>query len=172
MRAFAAIALAGVSMAVDTATLNALMQVPKFGHQNSNNNDSDIKRVFPDFANDYRKGMERQPTPEEERMGRELIPIAVRNRQAAIKDPVLAKRPRVREFPLSYAYEPIEHPDRVYESPVFLVDPKFTEKTPDDQMQCFMSNDYSGWNQPVSVSRFPILSKEVMHFFHVGPTCT
>ena len=45
-------AVVGLTQAVDTATLAALMQQAPFSFQNSNQlPDSDIKRQFPNFAN-------------------------------------------------------------------------------------------------------------------------
>ena len=50
---------------------------------NSNRNDSDLRRQFPDFASPFRKGEMRPMEQPELRMGDELIPLAVRNAKKA-----------------------------------------------------------------------------------------
>ena len=166
--------LAGVTMAVDTATLAKLMQQAPFSFQNSNDpQDSDIKRELPNFANPARQNDVRPPLEEEERTGDELIPKAVRNKQAAIKDPVLALQPQVKPlFPGSRDMEPIDPKNKKFKSPVFLVDPKFTKEMKDDDKMLFEDNDHGGFKQPVVQSTWPIIRTEVQKFFHVGPGCT
>jgi len=143
-----------------------------FDHLNSNTNDSDIKRDFPTFASPYNKyNTERKPAPEEEIP--QGLTVKQKNALAAEKDPILAKRPDVRPlFPGSSDYEPIDHSGKVFKSPVFLVDPKFTKDLPKEEKTLFTDNDHGGWKQPVSQSAWPLISDEVQSFFGVGPDCT
>ena len=175
---------AGVTSAVSTETLSALMQRASFSapggqydHNNpygqTSNNDSDLKREVPDFAAPQNKGKERAFEEAEHRTGDELIPLSVRNARAAIKDPILAKQPDVRPlFEGSFDMEPIDYTNKVFQSPVFLVDPMFTEGKKGDENQLFIDNDFGGWKRPVNPSRWPIIGSEVHGFFGVGPDCT
>lgn len=96
------------------------------------------------------------------REGDELIPRAERRRRAAERDPVLAKMPDVRPFHLSPRdFEPIDPNNKKFKSPVFLVDPMFTEDMKDEEMVVFRDNDWAGWKQPLVHSRFPFIRKEV-----------
>jgi hypothetical protein len=153
MKSTAVIAtLASVSTAVSTETVSALMQYASFGNpyererfggdnpfgQNSNFNDRDLKRQKPDFANPNRKGDEREKDVEPFLEGEELIPIAVRNAQAAIRDPILAKEPELRPlFNGSYDLEPLDYSNKKFLSPVFLVDPMFTMGMEGEKNQLF-----------------------------------
>ena len=88
-------AVVGLTQAVDTATLAALMQQAPFSFQNSNQlPDSDIKRQFPNFANPADQNTPRPPA-EEKSLPDDYVPKAVKAKQAAIKDPILAKQPKV-----------------------------------------------------------------------------
>ena len=59
--------------------------------------------------------------------------------------------------------EPIypEGVERTFQSPVFLVDPMFTEDKKDEEIEVFRGNDHAGWKQPAKPSKFPIVRKEV-----------
>ena len=185
---FAIATLAGVSSAVSTETMSALMQHASFGGigrgerfggvqnpfgQNSNVNDSDIRRQNPDFANPARKG-EVRPLDDDPHLEDDYVPLAVRNAQAAIKDPILARQPDVRPlYEGSYDMEPIDYSNKKFLSPVFLVDPMFTMGSEDkDKNQLFIDNDFGGWKRPVNPSKWPIISNAVQDFFGVGPDCT
>lgn len=172
-------------MAVSTESLSALMQqgfgtsnIPnRFLGRNSNEaRDPDLKRTNPNFADDRRKLDDvttRPPDVDPSLEGDELIPLAVRKRQAAIKDPVLAQQPSVRPlYTGSRDMEPVDPSNKVFKSPVFLVDPKFTENMDAEEMTFFTSNDHGGHNKPIVQSQYPIVHKEIMNFFHVGPDCT
>ena len=107
------------------------------------------------------------------REGDELIPRAERRRRAAERDPVLAKMPDVRPFHLSPRdFEPIDPKNKKFKSPVFLVDPMFTEDMKDEEMVVFRDNDWAGWKQPLVHSRFPFIRKEVQKFFEVKEDCS
>ena len=174
--------LVGVSSAVSTETLSAIMQhgnyqhnhpgIVPFEHQNSNDNDSDIKRDFPGFASyENKRYAVRKPAPEEEDTNK--LTVMQRNELAARKDPVLAKRPDVKPlYPGSTDYEPIDPSNKKFKSPVFLVDPKFTKDLPKEEKTLFTDNDHGGWRQPVSASKWPLICDEVQQFFGVGPDCT
>lgn len=160
--------LVGVSSAVSTETLSAIMQHGQFRHNhsgavpfehlNSNTNDSDIKRDFPGFASYENKRFgERRPAPEEEFT--EKLTVKQRNALAAEKDPVLALRPNVRPlFPGSHDFEPIDPSNKKFKSPVFLVDPKFTKDLKPEEKVLFTDNDHGGWRQPVSQSVWPLIN--------------
>lgn len=180
--------LAGVSSAVSTETLSALMQHANFGRApigprerfdetkpfgQTSNTDSDIKRQFPKFANPHNNDRARKPEVPEHLEGEELIPLAVRNARAAIRDPVLAKQPEVRPlYEGSYDMEPIDFSNKKFLSPVFLVDPMFTMGKTGDENQLFIDNDFGGYKRPVNPSKWPIIGNEVQSFFGVGPDCT
>ena len=131
MKASLVATLIGVSSAVSTETLSALMQHANFGRQRlepervrydhlnpfgqTSNNDSDIKTQFPDFAAPQNKGAKRAVEVAEHLEGDELIPKKVRNAQAAIKDEVLAKIPDVRPlFRGSRDMEPIDYSNKKF----------------------------------------------------------
>lgn len=159
-------------MAVESEVLSAVMQRASFGYngipQNSNFNDYDIKRQVPEFA--ARAG--RSNTAEFEK-NTEKLPVKKRNELKAVKDPVLAKRPDVKPlFHGSKDYEPIDHSKKVFKSPVFLVDPKFTEELEEEEQTCFRDNDFGGWRVPVNPSRWPYVRFEVQDYFKVGPNCS
>ena len=76
---------------------------------------------------------------------------------AAIKDPILALKPKVRElFKGSGIMEPIMDPVREAEMipPIFLTDPKFTGK--DDGMMRHSSNDCAG-GSPLVTYKWPLV---------------
>ena len=185
MKSSALAIIAGVTSAVSTETLSALMQHASFGepqrerydHLNpfgqTSNNDSDLKRQFPKFANPFQNDRARQEEEPEHLEGEELIPLKVRNARAAIKDPVLAKQPDVRPlYKGSYDMEPIDYSNKKFLSPVFLVDPMFTMGKSGDEDQLFKDNDFGGYKRPVNPSKWPIIGNEVQGFFGVGPDCT
>ena len=60
------------------------------GRNSNSQEDPDLKRVRPDFADPARKGEVRPPDDDPFLEGDALIPKAVRVAQAAIKDPVIA----------------------------------------------------------------------------------
>lgn len=85
---------------------------------------------------------------------------------------MLAKRPDVK--PLFYGskdYEPIDYTKKKFKSPVFLVDPKFTDELKDEEKTCFLDNDFGGWRVPVNPSKWPYVKFEVQDYFKVGPNC-
>lgn len=57
---------------------------------------------------------------------------------------------------------------KAFLSPVFLVDPMYTEFKKDEDIQVFRDNDFGGWEQPRIQSRFPLIRKEVQKYFGVG----
>ena len=63
-------------------------------------------------------------------MGDELILKSEIIRRASEKDPVLAQTPRAKLLPVmnNFGYEPIDPNEKVFLSPVFLVDPMFTNE--------------------------------------------
>jgi len=100
---------------------------------------------------------------------------AQRNAKAAERDPVLIpKIPNVRPLMpgMKDAWEPVQPEGTKMQSPVFLVDPVFTKKVKEEKRIRFNANDHGGFNQPVSVSAWPIIREEVQDFFAVGPDCT
>ena len=170
-------------MAVSTETISALMQgfgtnngPNRFLGRNSNEaRDPDLKRTNPNFADDRRKLADpatRPPDVDPSLEGDELIPLAVRRRQAAIKDPVLAVKPEVRPlFDGEEIMEPIDPNNKVFQSPVFLVDPNFTKNLKNEDKVLFTDNDLGGHKEPIVQSKFPIVHEDIMNFFHVGPDC-
>ena len=161
--------LATSSSALSAETLSAIMQHAAFSspdeekrerydHNNpygqTSNNDSDHKRELPDFASPANKGKERPFEEAEHIEGDELLPIAVRNARAAIKDPVLAKMPQVKPYNGRMdMMEPIVPADYKKLSPVFLTDPFFTEgKAGGDGSQLFVDHNFGGHKRPVSPS--------------------
>lgn len=164
---------------MSSETLGALMQQASFGRvrfdntnpfgQNSNFDNSDINRQFPDFAAPQNKG---RPRPEEipDHLPDDYVPLKVRNAQAAIRDDYIAKIPDVRPlFRGSYIQEPIDN--KKYLAPVFLVEPEFTERQ-GGKSAVFKDNDFGGFRLPVAPSKWPIIVKEVQDFFNVGPDCS
>lgn len=170
--------LAGVSMAVDTATLSALMQwgtfplnnplQAPFSNQNSNTDPVDIKRQNPDFASPFNNGP-RQPVLEENRL-MDGLTAAQRKAQAAIKDPSLGHLPQVRQL-FADVWEPIDPQNKRFVSPVFIVDPEFNGEQFDWNKGLFRDNDHGGWRQPVAQSHFPFVQSEVRQYFGVVETC-
>ena len=116
---------------------------------------------MPDFASPFRKGEKRPPPMEEVRTGEELIPAAERRRRAAIRDPVLALKPKaVPFFGNKRDYVPLGDPPKV--SPVFLVSPLFRDKMKDSPHKSFFTNHYfAGHNQPIQHSQWPIIDTMV-----------
>ena len=74
---------------------------------NSNRNDNDLRRQFPDFASPFRKGEMRPMEQPDLRMGEELIPLAQRQAAKAVKDPVLAIAPRAHYNEKAQGMEPL-----------------------------------------------------------------
>ena len=128
---------------------------------------------MPDFADPARKGNKRGILPEEERMGDELIPKKVRDAKAAKKDDILATIPDVRPLEASpHDHEPIDPKNKVFKSPVFLVDPKFTMDMKEEDRVDFHGHDFGGHKQPHVDPKWPIVQKEVKSFFGVGDDCS
>ena len=154
---------------------NFEVDVPKTLGQNSNSpQDSGIKRRNGDFANPNSKGNVR-PVLVEEEVQPDHIPKAVRKRQAAIKDPVMAIRPDVRAFSVGdgeVMWMPVEPDYKPMKSPVFLVDPRFTKKMAPKEKVLFEGNDYGGHHQPLVGSVWPIIGSQVQDFFGVGASCS
>ena len=106
---------------------------------------------MPDFASPFRKGEKRPPPMEEVRTGDELIPAAERRRRAAIRDPVLALKPKaVPFFGNKRDYVPLIDTRKV--SPVFLVSPLFRDKMDDQHKSFFTNHFFGGHKQPVQHS--------------------
>ena len=81
--------------------------------------------------------------------------------------------PAVKPFSLSPRdFEPIDPNNKKFKSPVFIVDPMFTEEMKDEEIVVFRDNDWAGWKQPLVHSRFPFLRKEVQKFFTVNEDCS
>lgn len=71
-------------------------------------------------------------------------------------------KPKTRELiPGSGIFEPIEENYMKYPAPIFLVDPKFTEKMKEEEKVLFEDHDFGGFQEPVVSSKFPIVSKDV-----------
>ena len=98
---------------------------------------------------------------------------AQRNAKAAIKDPHFGIMPQYELFHMNQKDRvPVEAKPKAFLSPVFLVDPMFTADKKDEEIVVFRDNDFAGWKQPISQSKFPIIRKEVQKFFMVGEDCT
>ena len=81
--------------------------------------------------------------------------------------------PKVKPFALDpTAKEPIDPTNKLLLSPVFLVDPMYTKKQKDEEIQVFRDNDFAGFLQPLKQSKFPLIRKEIQLFFNVGEDCT
>ena len=88
---------------------------------------------------------------EEVRTGDELIPAAERRRRAAIKDPVLALKPKaVPFFGNNRDYVPLGDPVKL--SPVFLVSPLFRDKMGEEHKSFFTNHFFGGHKQPIQHS--------------------
>ena len=121
---------------------------PSFGQNSNDPEDPGFKRDFPDFAHPKDQG-KRRPALIEEELPRDHIPKAVLNAQKAIRDPVMAKIPDIKILNIpghQHVYIPIEPATRVYKSPVFLVDPKFTNDMKEEDKVCYEDNDHAGHN--------------------------
>ena len=128
---------------------------------------------MPEFAAPFRKGNKRKELPEEDRMGDELIPKKERHRIAAKKDEVLATIPDVRPLEASpYDLEPIDPKNKVFKSPVFLVDPKFTMEMKEKDRVDFHGHDFGGFKQPHVDPKWPLVSDPVRKYFGVGEDCS
>ena len=115
---------------------------------------------MPDFASPFRKGEQRTPNVEEVRTGEELIPAAERRRRAAIRDPVLALKPKaVPFFGNKRDYVPLYDPPKV--SPVFLVSPLFRDRMGDQHKSFFTNHFVGGHNVHVLHSQWPIINNVV-----------
>ena len=169
--------MASSVLAVDTATLSALMQAAPFARRGLNSNtasDTDIKRQNPNFANPRFQNMMREPDVHEElSLEERRIPKSVRNMQAAIKDPYLGHKPEL--YPAwegADFYVPVDRAQKRFISPVFIVDPEFNGDTPKEVFgDLFRNHDHGGWRQPLVQSHYPIICSAAQHFFHVSGTC-
>ena len=86
---------------------------------------------------------------------------------------MLGVLPQVKPFALDpSANEPIDPTNKLLLSPVFLVDPMYTKKQKDEEIQVFRDNDFAGFKQPRKQSKFPLIRKEIQLFFNVGEDCT
>lgn len=108
--------------------------------------------------------MSGEPSPHhvggDHRTGDELILKSERNKRTP--DPVLAKRPKMRELiPGSGIMEPIEENYVKRPNPIFLVDPKFTKNMKEEEKVFFEDNDFGGFMTPEVPSKWPIVSNEV-----------
>ena len=58
--------------------------------------------------------------------------------------------------------EPFDHDRKIYRSPVYIVNPKFSSKhcKPEDD-QLFHNHYFAGYKQPKKISQFPIVAPEV-----------
>jgi hypothetical protein len=106
-------------------------------------------------------------------MGDELITKKERHRIAAKKDTVLAEIPDVRPLEASpYDHEPIDPKNKVFKSPVFLVDPMFTMEMKEEDKVAFEGHDFGGFKQPAVDPVWPLVKKPVKDFFGVGDDCS
>ena len=115
---------------------------------------------MPEFASPLRKGEVRPPPMEDERTGEELIPAMERRRRAAIKDPVLAKKPHaVPFFGNNRDYVPLG--DEPKPSPVFLVSPLFRDNMGEQHKSFFTNHFFGGHKTPILHSQWPIIDTMV-----------
>ena len=149
---------------------------PSFGRNSNDPEDPGFKKHNPDFAAPHRKGESRindgNGPDDPHLMGEELVPKAVRAAQAAIKDPVLAIMPEVKLWDNGKDWEPIDPKQKKFSAPIFLVDPKFTDTMADDHKSFFSGHYHGGHGQPIIAHQWPIVTKQVQDFFHVGPDCS
>ena len=133
-----------------------------------------LERQHPEFAHPANKGQQRQAIKPDLRKGEELtMTKKERNEKAAIKDPHFGIMPQYELFHMNNKDRvPVEAKPKAFLSPVFLVDPMFTKDKKDEEIVVFRDNDFAGWKQPISQSKFPIIRKEVQNFFMVGEDCT
>jgi len=172
--------LVGLTQAADTEAISMLMN---FGNRGA----GQFVRGFPGYARQAPATTEDTPsvksTADESRTANPLertekeasMTKAQRNAKAAERDPVLIpKIPNVRPLMpgMRDAWEPVQPEGTKMKSPVFLVDPIFTKKVKEEKRVRFNGNDHGGFNQPVSVSAWPIIREEVQDFFGVGPDCS
>ena len=162
----------------------ALMKHAPFSHQKiehipvsieAQSKDSGIERQKPDFAAPENKGKERKEIEPKIRKGDELILKSVRNAKKAERDEKLAGEYKTIPFHMNESDKEPVYPDgkeKLFLSPVFLVDPMFTKKQKDEDIQVFRDNDFAGFKQPRVQSKFPIVRKEVQSFFDIDDTCT
>ena len=107
-----------------------------------------FERIRPDFASPTNKGRERQELEPAVRTGDELILKSERRATAAIRDKELAGAYKTRPFHMNKTdNEPVypEGSKKAFLSPVFLVDPIFTEFKKDEDIIVFRDNDFGGW---------------------------
>ena len=156
--------------------INLKGKQPRTRGLNSNRTDNDLRRQRPDFADPARKLKDlrdRPPLIEEERTGDELILKSARARRAAIKDKVLALKPKTKSYGGTPDREPIDPQNKKFKSPVFLVNPKFRDiMMPEEEDQLFHGHYYAGHNQPKKSSTWPIINAKVRDYFSVGPDCS
>ena len=82
------------------------------------------------------------------RTGDELVLRSERRAKAAIKDEVLADSYSTIPFHMNPSDEEPIYPEgskKAFLSPVFLVDPMYTEFKKDEDIQVFRDNDFAGW---------------------------
>ena len=131
-----------------------------------------MKRQVPEYASQANKGKDRAAFAPKLRSGDELITLKERNAKKAIRSPTLAKRPDIKPlFKGSKDYEPQDKSGKVFKSPVFLVDPKFTKKQKAEEKVDFTDNDFGGHDVPVNPTRWPYVNQRIQDFYKVGPDC-
>lgn len=162
----------------------ALMKHAPFSHQKvehipvsleAQSKGSGVERQKPDYAAPENKGKERKEIEPKVRKGDELILKSVRNAKKGEKDEKLAGPYKTIPFHMNESDEEPVYPDgkeKLVLSPVFLVDPMFTKKQKDKDIQVFRDNDFGGFKQPRVQSKFPVVQKEVQSFFDVDDTCS
>ena len=109
------------------------------------------ERELPDFAAPENKGKERKPIEHKERTGDELILKSVRKAKAAERDEQMAGDYKTQPWAMDKTIREPVYPEgvvREFKSPVFLVDPIFTEFKKDEEIAVFRGNDHAGWKQP------------------------
>ena len=130
------------------------------------------KEEAPEEAAPEKEAPEKE-APEEEAPEEEAPEKEAPKKEAKKKSPYIAVRPKVRVFRFSEGdVEPIYSHEKKFQSPVFLVDPMFTDEKKDDEIEVFRDNDLAGFRMPLVHSKFPFLRREVQHFFNVGDDCS
>ena len=60
-----------------------------------------------------------------------------------------------------FGYEPIDPNEKVFLSPVFLVDPRFTNEKKEEERVVFEGHDLGGYKEPLVGSTWPIIKTQV-----------
>ena len=172
--AFATIACLAAAADSDSARFRLQKFAPhQFSNQYVAKTDADFERQYPEFASPLNAGLTRKHVEPEIREGDELILKKDRQAAKAVRDEKLGDTPKTEPFHMNPKDRvPIEPKDRVFQAPVFLVDPMFTKDKKDEEIVVFRDNDWAGWKQPRVLSHFPIVKKEVQDFFSVKEDCS